>query len=439
MPNDPPDLRQEILSAFRDEKGFLRLTLSAPASGGEWERIAVRPVAVRSERHLQVGSYAGKKHVSRNVPPAEFEALADSLLAMGFTQLNVQATSGDLHVRITRKGKVLMTRGKPSRPEAAPRLEHDHVKSYPLPVDKPDAFLREIGIQSADGKVKAPMFAKFRQINEFIRVIEQVVGGEMQPMGTDPVVGGLSPSGENRDRPQTTGSVPICPVPVFLVDCGCGNAYLTFAAFHYLRHVLGLNAHAVGVDVNPDLIAHCRRLRDKLGWAELDFHVSAIADYAPSRPPQIVVSLHACDTATDEALVRGVQWGSQAILAAPCCQHELHHALDHEAFRPALRHGLLRERLADIVTDSLRAAALRVMGYHARVFEFISPEHTSKNLMIAAEKIAGPDPGQPAAAKEYLALKQFWNVTPFIEKALGEPFQRVLAASMTLTSSGPNP
>lgn len=405
MPDDSPqpDCRTEILAAVNDEAAFLRLTLTSPPTGGQWEHVALRPIELRGRRHLQATYSAGKKHIVKNFAPEEFQAAIDSLLAMGFSRLHVQATSGDLHIRITRKGKVLLTRGKPSRQEDQPRLEHDHVKSYPLPVDKPDAFLHAIGIMTAEGKVKADMFAKFRQINEFLRVIDQTAG--------------QFDTGES----------------IFLIDCGCGSAQLTFAAMHYLRHVRGRNVQAIGIDVNSALIEKCRGLRDQLGWPGLDFEVSPIADYTPPRSPQVVVSLHACDTATDEALVRGVHWASRVILSAPCCQHELHNLLQHADFRAVLRHGLLKERLADVLTDALRAAALRMMGYRTKVFEFISPEHTSKNLMISAERIAGADPGRDAAAAEYLALRNFWGVTPFIERALGEPFQKAL------TAAGKNP
>lgn len=383
----------EILAAVADEGTFLRLTLSSPETGCQWEHVALRPIALRNRRQLQATYSAGKKHIVKNIAPEDFPAAFDSLLAMGFSRLHVQATSGDLHIRITRKGKVLMTRGKPSRQQAQPRLEHDHVKSYPLPLDKPDAFLHAVGIMTADGKVKADMFDKFRQINEFLRVIDQVAGQ-------------LDPADD-----------------IFLIDCGCGSAQLTFAALHYLRHVKGRKIAAVGIDVNAALIEKCRHLAGQLGWPGLDFQVSPIADFAPPRSPQMVVSLHACDTATDAALARGVQWASRVILSAPCCQHELHNQLESDDFRAVLRHGLLKERLADVLTDALRAAALRVMGYKTRVFEFIAAEHTPKNLMIAAERITGPDPGQQAAATEYLRLKKFWGVTPYIERALGQPFQ----------------
>ncbi len=399
--NDVAKLREEILAAVRDEAAFLRLTFSDAPAECEWERVALRPVEIRGRRAFQAAYFAGKRHITKNVAADEIASAIDALAALSFARVHVQSAAGDLHARLTRKGRLLISRGKPSRSEAAPRLETDHVKTYLLPQDKPDAFLREIGIMNEAGKVRPGMFPKFRQINEFLRVIQQAAAGR--------------PAGE----------------PVRLIDCGCGSAQLTFAAFHYLRHVLGLEASAVGVDVNAALIDKCRALRDKLGWGDLDFVAASIADYAPAQPPHMVVSLHACDTATDEALARGVQWGSQTILAAPCCQHELHNQIDQPAFRAVLRHGLLRERQADILTDALRAAALRAVGYHARVFEFISPEHTGKNLMIAAERIVGADPGQAAAAREYIELKRFWNVTPAIERALGA----VLAESLAETGA----
>ena len=148
--------------------------------------------------------------------------------------------------------------------------------------------------------------------------------------------------------------------------------------------------------------------------------MSRISEFAPVEPPDLVLSLHACDTATDEAIAKAVQCGSRAVLAAPCCQHELHKQLDVTAFRAVTRNGILRERMADIVTDALRAAALRVMGYRTNVIEFISPEHTSKNLIIRAERAGTP--GRAEAVTEYCALRDFWGVTPHLEGLLGDPF-----------------
>ena len=396
--NTPSDYRQIIHNAVANEQAFLRLTLSGPAAGEAslWEKVSLRPVEIGGQRQMQLAYSAGKRHITKNLAgPALHEEL-DALLAMGFANLSAQMTTGDINIRITKKGKALVSRGKPSRTEAQPQLEHNRPKQYPLPPDHPDEFLRGIGIASADGHIKAAMYPKFRQINEFLRVIEQVL-------------------------PEASSK------PLHLVDCGFGNAYLTFATYHYLRHVLGRPARVTGVDINADLIANCRKLASTLGWEDLKFHVSPIAAFEPPSPPDIVVSLHACDTATDDAMAQAVRWESQAILAAPCCQHELHDLLSEPTFAPLLRHGVLRQRMADLLTDTFRATALRIVGYRTRVFEFIAPEHTGKNLMVEARRIDGPDPDRQAFIEEYRRLRAMWNVQPAIERLLGERLATALA------------
>ena len=408
------DYRQLIFDAVADERAFLRLTLSHPMAGdatvgagdvqqrkeaSQWEKVSLRPVEIGGRRWIQVAYSAGKRHITKNFEPAALRDELTALLAAGFSRISVQMTTGDIHVRITRKGKALVSRGKPSRREASPVLEHNRAKSYPLPPDQPDEFLHRLGIASANGHVKAAMMPKFRQINEFLRVIEQVLP---------------------RDAGETPASRLGTPAPLHLIDCGCGNAYLTFAAYHYIRHVKGLPARVTGVDINADLIANCRQLAAMLGWeGELEFHVSPIGAFTPPAKPDIVVSLHACDTATDDALAQAVRWQSDVILAAPCCQHELYEQLHEPMFAPLLRHGILRQRLADLLTDAFRASALRIAGYRTRVFEFISPEHTGKNLLIEARRIPGGDPDRDNAIAEYRRLRALWNVQPTIERLLG--------------------
>jgi len=412
--NTPSDYHRIIHDAVADEQAFLRLTLSGPAAGEAslWEKVSLRPVEIGGRRQMQLAYSAGKRHITKNLAgPALHEEL-DALLAMGFANLSAQMTTGDINIRITKKGKALISRGKPSRQEAQPHLEHNRPKQYPLPPDHPDEFLRGIGIASADGHIKAAMYPKFRQINEFLRVIEQVL-----PERT----------GQEKSAGETPATQP-SPRPLHLVDCGCGNAYLTFAAYHYLRHVLGRPARVTGVDINADLIANCRKLASSLGWEDLEFHVSPIAAFEPPAPPDIVVSLHACDTATDDAMAQAVRWESQTILAAPCCQHELHDLLSEPTFAPLLRHGVLRQRMADLLTDTFRATALRIVGYRTRVFEFIEPEHTGKNLMVEARRIDGPDPDRQAFIEEYRRLRTMWNVQPAIERLLGERLTKKLSA-----------
>ncbi|MGQ9629875.1 MAG: class I SAM-dependent methyltransferase [bacterium] len=383
--------------AVLDEEKFLRLTLSGKLRGDvtPWVKVSVRPVLIGGRREIQFSYFDSKKSVTKNFSGDVLQNRLDEVLAIPFTRIHVQSTSGDIHVRITRKGKALVTRGKPSSRREGPALSHDHVKRYPLAVDAPDTFLQAIGVMSERGKVLSSMQGKFRQINEFLRIIQQTIPRD--------------------DLTQQT---------IHIVDCGCGSAYLTFAAYHYLNRVCGLPVHLVGIDMNEELIDRCNGLRDSLGWSGPEFYTSRIADFTPVVPPDVVLSLHACDTATDEAIARGILWGSRVILAAPCCQHELHRQIRAPLLRPMLRHGVLRERFADLLTDTFRALVLRIMGYRTSVIEFVSPEHTTKNLMIRAEK--GLKPGCADFVREYEDLKSFFNVSPIIEQLLGEEIQRFL-------------
>lgn len=397
-----PEHIEVIARAALEEGVFLRLTLSQPrgAEAAPWARITVRPVAIQGRYHLQFSYFDGKKDTVQNHAGEALRAELDRVLALPFGRIHAQTTAEDIHVQVTRQGKVLLKRAKPSRREP-PDLAHDHAKARPLPSGARDEFLQAIGLADAQGRIRPSMGAKYRQVNQFLGVIEQVVG-----------------EGALAQRPLAQG-------PLRLLDCGCGSAYLTFAAYHHLNHTLGREAHLVGVDVNPATTAPLRELADRLGWAEISFRVSTIAALELDEPPDLVLSLHACDTATDEAIARGILWGSPAILAAPCCQHELHHQLREPLYRPVLRHGILRERLADLLTDAFRAQLLRIMGYRADVFEFVSPEHTAKNLLIRAQR--GLPPGDPQAVAEYRALKGYWGLADVaLERLLGPALQPYL-------------
>jgi len=394
------DGRSAVRDAVLDEEAFVRLTATGRVRGERplWVRVVVRPVLVRGRRRVQFSYFDAKKDITKNYFGEMLLEKLDEVLAMPFRQFHVQSTTGDLYLRLTKDGKALVTRGKPSLEGRPPTLAHDREKQYPLPADASDDFLRAIGIAGPSGRVRAAMQGKFRQINEFLRLMGRVLPTE----GTA--------------RP-----------PVEIVDCGCGNAYLTFAAHHYLNHVRGLPARVIGVDSNEEIIERCLALRDSLGSEGLDFRVGRIAEFSPETPPDLVLSLHACDTATDEAIAQGILWGSHAILAAPCCQHELHDALRAPILQPMLRHGILKERTADIVTDAFRALVLRIMGYRTEVVQFVDPEHTAKNLMIRARR--GLKPGDRRFVREYEELKRFWGVVPYIEGLLGGALVQHLSAS----------
>jgi SAM-dependent methyltransferase len=247
------------------------------------------------------------------------------------------------------------------------------------------------------------MRKKFRQINEFLKLVLEMGVAELPraPM-----------SAEEAGEPRGPALRPLR-----IVDCGCGNAYLSFAVYHYLNHVLQVPAHLVGIDVNRALIERRARQVQELGWQHLMFQTARISEYDPGAPPDIVLALHACDTATDEALAQAVLWRSRMIFAVPCCHHHLQQQLGREPplLRPVYRHGILKERLGDVLTDALRAEILRLVGYRAEVIQFISPEHTDKNLMIRATRLQ--EPAAPRVS-EYKDLRAFFQVTPILEQLL---------------------
>jgi hypothetical protein len=389
-----------VRDAVLNEETFLRLTATGKQRGEKlpWMKVVVRPVEVRGRRRVQFSYFDGKKDITKNYFGDLLREKLDELLALPFRQFHVQSTDADLYLRVARKVGATVTRSKPSLEGRPQTLAHDRRKSYPITPEGSGEFLQAIGLAGPSGRVRAAGQGKFRQINEFVRLMAETLT--------------LEASRE---------------APLEIVDCGSGKAYLTFAAYHYLNHLRGAAARVIGVDVKEEIIGKCVELRDALGWEGLEFHPSRIAEFSPRTPPDLVLSLHACDTATDEAIAQGIRWGSQVILAAPCCQHELHDQLDASVLRPVLRHGILRQRTADILTDSFRALVLRIMGYRTDVGEFVDPEHTAKNLLIRAKKELKP--GDPRFVREYEELKAFWQVEPHIEKLLGDSLRQHLKDS----------
>ena len=264
----------------------------------------------------------------------------------------------------------------------------------PLTAFDSAALLRATGIADGSGKVRASMRGKYDQVNEFLRTVGETVR-------------------HDGDAPFT------------VVDCGCGKAYLTLALACYLVEVMKIPAaKVVGVDRRSDVVESARRMAAQLDLGERVTFVEA--DIAAFTPPggaaDMVVSLHACDTATDEALAKAVEWKTKYVLNAPCCQHELQKALGHgrsaggDAFAGLLRQSILRERLCDILTDSFRAMIMRILGYRVQVVKFVSPDATARNIMLRCE--SGVKSGPAAAVGEYLALRDFWQVTPWLETRL---------------------
>jgi len=390
----PEELRDELRRRVF-APGFIRLTQSL-SRGGKPFRISLRPVRIKGETLFQAEmDDAGRVQVRNLTEGPARKGLEDILSQTGKRDLHLVAADGDLHVRITKKGRPLVARGKPKTAPggAAPALpdvpEHDRAKRQPLTDFDATRLLRALGIADARGEIKASMRGKYDQVNALLRAVEPLL-------------------------PETP------PASFVAVDCGCGKAYLTLALQQFLVHARKWPAvRVIGIDRNDEVVASARAQAQALGLSEGDaaFVASDIAAADIPETPDLVMSLHACDTATDDALIAAVRTGARRILCVPCCQHELHHALDGGGpMRALLRHGILRERLADLLTDTFRAQILRLCGYRTRVMEFVSPEATGRNLLIRAEKALRPGLGEALA--EYRALCDFWGVEPYIGKAL---------------------
>lgn len=385
----PAELAEEMCRRIFEEPGFMRLA-QVVRYGGAIERISLRPVELKTGLVWQVETgKRGQVKVTNLDETAARAAVAEMLARKSAHQLHLQTASGDLHIRLTRKGRALVSRSKQLARKVVEALPHDREKKQPLSAFASEPLLTALGIADADGRIKASMQGKYDQVNAFLRIMDAT-------LGKDP------------------------PTEIDLVDCGCGKAYLTFAAYFYLVQVKKMAVRVRGIDRNAGVIASARRLADDLGVAaDVQFLQGDVATTTPDIRPTMTLSLHACDTATDEALARAIEWKSRYILCAPCCQHELNKGLvGGGAMKAVLRHGILRERLADLLTDTFRAQVLRIMGFRVRIVEFVSPEATAKNVMLRAEY--GVSPRQSEAVAEYIALRNLWQVTPWLETRLGK-------------------
>ena len=376
--------------------GFMKLVQSVRRNGKAF-RISLRPVLIGGETRYQAEmNDDGHVRVKNFDANGAAEGLEEIIAQKGARDLHLMTASGDLHVRVTRKGHVHVSRSA-EMDRVAQVQPHDRVKNLPLTSFDSSTLLRVIGLADGEGRVRASMRGKYDQVNEFLKVVEDVVEG-------------------NGERGTGNGKEFV------VVDCWCGKAYLTLALYFYLTQVLKFpKVRVIGVDRRADVIAAAQKMAQQLDVSDqVQFVASELSAFdSEHSTPDMVISLHACDTATDEALARGVEWGSRYIVSAPCCQHELQKAIGPQtdaAFAGVLRHGILRERLCDILTDSFRAMILRVLGYRTQVVEFVSPDATARNILLRAE--SGARGGQSGAVSDYLNLRDYWHVTPWLETRL---------------------
>ena len=393
-------LKEEIRAGVLGD-GFMKIVQSV-RRGGEQFKIAIRPVEIGGERRYQAEmNDAGQVSVKNFDADGIADGLEELIAQKGARDLHLMTAKGDLHIRVTKKGRALVSRSAEMNRSVDLR-PHDRVKNLPLTAFDSGAFLKAASLADGEGRVRASMRGKYDQVNEFLKVVADVLKGFSLREGETFTV----------------------------VDCGCGKAYLTVALYLYLTQVIGLKSVRVyGVDRRADVIAAARRMADVLDLSgRVEFVESDLAAFEPpneSRRADMVVSLHACDTATDEALAKGVEWKARYILSAPCCQHELQKTLaDKGAFAGLMRQSILRERLCDILTDSFRAMIMRILGFKTQVVEFVSSEATARNIMLKCEFCVKP--GQSGPVAEYLNLRDYWHVTPWLESRLEGMLKRHL-------------
>ena len=378
---------QDLVERLVGESALTGATLSRPRPGGRGrpKRITVEPVTLREGDRWRVRRHYEQRTTDQNLDGRALVALLDQAIGGEYRQALLHAADADWQV-LAGGDEPRILRRPPTRSKASRR--HDRPKQHLLPEGDPVPYLVELGVQSPDGRVRSQRRAKFRQVNRFVELVEDIV--PRLPEG-----------------------------PLRVVDFGSGRAYLTFALHDLLVRRHGRVVDLLGLDVKEDVVAECEALARRLDASGLRFEIGDIAD-ADLEGVDLVVTLHACDTATDAALDRAVRGGARVILAVPCCQHELLGQLDNDVLRPLLRHGTLRERFVAEATDAARARLLELAGYDVQVVEFVALEHTPKNVLLRATRTERPERDRERLAREYRVFADSLGIEPALERLLGD-------------------
>ena len=396
---------KELLTLFNTvlNKDFIRAIISNPREKGGIVKVKIRPLELKGQLVFQFESFTAKqafhKNLDRDAAVQELSGCAGE-----FRQMQIETADAEYTVLISKKGKATIKRKQRREKAQAADLSHNRRKRYILEEGKFVPFLHDLGVMAEDGKIVRSRTDKFRQINRFLEFIEDIL----------PQL--------DRDRELT------------ILDFGCGKSYLTFAMYYYLHELKGYDIRIVGLDLKEDVIRHCSRLAEQYGYDKLTFLTGDIADYDGVDQVDMVVTLHACDTATDYALAKAVGWNAKVILSVPCCQHELNAQFSASGgsgdglLAPVMDYGLLRERFAALVTDGLRAKYLERAGYETQVLEFIDMEHTPKNILLRAVKRNGDKIKNTAAesaavrraADDIVKCEQFLQASPTLGRLLSD-------------------
>lgn len=373
---------------------LLDIILSNGPASFQVSKVKIRPIILKGTLVFQSSSYKGNQIFHQNYSKEELLKECETLLCDCMKQMLIKTKTEEIHVLISKKGKVTVKRkgSKADLSKVSYNLSHNREKSYIIQEGISVPFLVDLGIMTKEGKIVKSKYDKFKQINRFLEFIQDILPN-------------LNKSEENT-----------------IIDFGCGKSYLTFAMYYYLNIVKGYPIRIIGLDLKKDVIKHCSNLAKTYGYDKLLFLEGDIASYKGVTKVDMVVTLHACDTATDYALYKAVEWGAKVILSVPCCQHEVNKQIQNDILNPVLSYGLIKERMAALFTDGMRAALLETVGYQTQILEFIDMEHTPKNILIRAVKNKKATHEEKAGKikSEYENLSKFINAQPLLYNLLYE-------------------
>lgn len=394
---------KDLLGRYINERLVLAVVSNSP-KGSECTKAKLRPVKIKGEVLYQLTRTVGAKELHSNHSAVDAVNEIIGLLEGGFRQAELKNDDTSAVILVGKKGTVTVKEHKVRTKESAvsdgsektgSRDKNNRDKNYVLPEGTPVGFLVDLGVMTKEGRVVAARYDKFRQINRYLEFVEDII-----------------PSlPKNRE--------------ISIIDFGCGKSYLTFALYYYLHEKRGYDVRITGLDLKADVIAECSALAKRFGYEKLSFLHGDIADYTGTDSVDMVVTLHACDTATDYALYKALKWGAKVIFCVPCCQHEVNRQIKNEAFKEVFKYGLIKERMSALLTDSLRACILEEQGYKTQILEFIDMEHTPKNILIRAVKKTGlPIRAEKEAGKlkaqSYRDLMNEFEIKPTLFRLLEE-------------------
>lgn len=390
--NEQARLRQIL--EFCLDKDLERILLTNPVDASTFSKTKIRPLLLKGELIFQAEEQRGKQAFHKNLNIDEAILYVENCLAHDFRQGEITSAKGKGTVLVSKKGKMTVKFKQQVRIITQKTLEHNRKKQYLLPEGTPVPFLVDLGVMTKEGQIVHSRYDKYRQINRFLEFIEDIL-----PQ--------LDKHKEN-----------------VIIDFGCGKSYLTFAMYYYLKELKGYPVRIIGLDLKEEVIRHCSELSIRYGYDKLSFTCGDIASYEGVDHVDMVVTLHACDLATDYALEKAVGWDAKVILSVPCCQHELNKQIKNPVLQPVLEYSLIKERMAALYTDAIRAQILEYTDYNTQILEFIDMEHTPKNILLRAvsrkknEISPAEEEKRQKAGEQVKELIRFLHADPAIVRLL---------------------